>query len=96
MALTTNKGAQMNGNHAPSPPHSTEKTFYQSRMGVTPTRTPGLAFRNTKEDGLRMMAPSLAMEYTSINDAAPTAMEKGIARDQTSMGKYSNTFGDNI
>jgi hypothetical protein len=86
----------MNGNHAPMPKHSTEKTCYQGRMGVTATRTPAMAFRNPGEDGMRTLGSYDHVAYTPINDREPTGMEKGNAPYQASMGKMNNSFKDNV
>ncbi len=85
----------MNGNHAPIPAHSTVKTCYQGRMGVSPTRTPAMAFNSTMEDGMRALEGGM-QSYTSINDREPTPMEKGYAPNQKSMGVMNNGFKDNI
>ena len=91
----TNHGAQMDGNHSPVPVHSTDKRFYQSRMGVTPTRSTQLAFHNSAEDGLWPMAPHFSPGYTPINNREPTSPEKGYAPWQSTMGKVDNDFSRN-
>lgn len=84
------------GNHAPQPPHSTDKTCYQGRMGITPTRTPKLAFPNINEGPERMLQRGYVENYSPINGREPTSMERGIAGDQGSMGSMNNSFKDNI
>lgn len=91
----TNHGAQIDGNHAPNPPHSTDKRCYQGRFGVTPTRSTQLAFHNTQEDGMRLMAPHFTMGYTPINNREPTPPEKGHAPWQATMGRVDNNFNRN-
>lgn len=86
----------MDGNHAPMPPHSTEKTYYQSRKGVTPTRNMNMAISNPVEGAMRSLYHGHEEAYTSINDRAPTAMERGFAPNQASMGKYNNGFKPNV
>jgi len=100
MATTTNKfmtnhGAQIDGNDAPSPPHSTDKRCYQGRLGVTPTHTTQLAFQDSKENGERLMASHFTMGYTPINNREPTPPEKGHAPWQSTMGKVDNNFERN-
>ena len=89
-------GKFMNGNHAPSPAHSTEKTCYQGRMRVTATRTPAMAFKNCGEDGMRALGPYDHVAYTPINNREPNAMERGTAPYQASMGRMNNSFKDNV
>lgn len=82
----------MAGNHAPNPAHSTQKTCYQGRTGVTPTRTPKLAFPNINEGPERLLARGFTEGYSPINGGEPTAMEKGVASDQGSKGRMNNGF----
>ena len=85
-------GNYFNGNHAPSPPPSTDKKCYQGRMGVTATKTTHVGFKDSSEDGMRAMAESHAMSYTPINNREPTSEEKGVPSAQSTMGKYNNSF----
>jgi hypothetical protein len=87
---------QMDGNKAPSPPPSTEKTCYQSRQGVVPTRTTQIGFKNSAEDGEWPMYHGVVMDYTPISGHSPTPMEHGIANEQNHKGYYSNGKGNNI
>lgn len=91
----TNYGAQMDGNHAPQPAHSTQKTCYQGRMGVSATKTSQVAFNNSAENGLWPMASHFTPDYSPINNRAPTAPERGVAPYQATMGKYNNSFERN-
>lgn len=63
---------------APSSPPSTEKTCYQSRVGVSPTSTPNLGFAKTAAGGMPGRYPGgHVMGYTPINGREPNAIEKG-------------------
>lgn len=92
----TNAGVQIDGNHAPSPAHSTDKRCYQSRLGVRPTTTTQVAFKSVEEGAERALGAYQHVGYTPINNREPTGFEKGIARDQGSMGKLDNSFKTNI
>jgi hypothetical protein len=85
-------GNFFNGNHAPSPAHTMEKTCYQGRMGVTATKTTYVAFKDSMEDGERKMAEDHSMNYTPINNREPTPQEKGHASEQSTMGGFENKF----
>ena len=83
---------EWSSNGAPNPAHSMDKMCYQSRMGVSPTTTNQLAFRNTKEDGLRKLEDGSVMAYTDINGRAPTSEERGTPSDQGRMGAGGNSL----
>jgi hypothetical protein len=74
---------------APANPPSTEKTTYQSRMGVSPTSNGNIAFSSTTEGPMHSMDRGAhVMGYTGINGGEPSAMEKGKAPpSQTSSSK---------
>lgn len=82
--------AQPTSNFTGSPPESDldeAKTIYQSRQGVTPTRTTQIAFKDTKEGTERAMDPTdFVMSYTPINSREPTPDEKGRPSDQAAKG----------
>jgi hypothetical protein len=86
----------MNGNHAPMPAHSTEKTCYQHRKGVTATRTPAMSFNSVTEGAVRTLGSYDHIPFTPINDREPNGMEKGNAPYQASMGRMNNSFKDNV
>lgn len=82
---------QMDGNHAPSPAHSTDKHCYQGRYGVRPTHTTHLAFDNSAEGADRSLYHSgNEMGYTQINSREPTPMERGVAVKQNAKGAFDN------
>lgn len=73
-------------NHGPRPAPSTEKTYFQSRQGVVPTRTPNLGFSNPGEGAQHALYQGRVMSYTGINGSEPSAMEKGVPTAQKSKG----------
>lgn len=82
---------QKDGNDAPNPPPSTDKHYYEKRMGVSPTMTTQVAFKDSSEDGKREFDPRRhIMGYTQINGREPRPFEKGVATAQNSMGKYND------
>lgn len=84
------KAPQMDGNHAPSPAHSTDKRCYQGRLGVRPTNTTHLAFDNSAEGAERSLYHGQVMSESMINGRSPSPMERGIADKQNAKGAFDN------
>lgn len=66
-----------NASGAPMNPPSTERTVYQSRVGVSPTRTPELSFQSSEENGLWQRFQGRVEPYSPINGREPNSIEKG-------------------
>lgn len=84
----------MNGNHPA--PSDTNKYCYQSRTGVTPTKSYKPAFPNIDEGAERSLERGRVEGYSGINGHEPNSMEKGVAPNQSSMGSMNNSFKDNV
>lgn len=82
---------QMFGNHAPRPPHATDKTCYQKRVSWGPSTYPSMSFMSTEEGAERALAPNKQMAYTGIHGHAPTEQERGIAPRQSVKGGFDNS-----